>query len=60
MLNDNVHCRVTRKYNSSVHRGCNIKVNLNHKISAVFHKLKNYDSYLIMRELGKFNFKINV
>ena len=25
----------------------------------LFHKLKNYDSRLIMQELGKFNSKIN-
>ena len=33
---------------------------LNHKIPVVFHNLKNYDSHLIMQELGKFNLKINV
>ena len=26
----------------------------------MFYKLKNYGSHLIMQELGKFNFKINV
>ena len=26
----------------------------------VFHNLKNYDSHLNMREVSKFNFKINV
>ena len=26
----------------------------------MFHNLKNYDSHLIMQELGKFNLKINV
>ena len=33
---------------------------LNHEIPVVFHKLKNYDSRLIIEELGKFNFKINI
>ena len=33
---------------------------LNYKIPIVFHNLKNYDSHLIMKELGKFSFKINV
>ena len=42
------------------HNGCNIKVTLNHKISAVFYNLKNYDSHIIMQSLGKFNFEINV
>ena len=35
-------------------------VKLNHKILIVFRKLKNYDLQLIMEELGKFDFKINV
>ena len=39
---------------------CNINLKLNHKIPVVFHNLKNYDSHLIMQELGKFNLKINV
>ena len=39
---------------------CNINVKLNHKIPVIFHNLKNYDSHLIMQELGKFNLKINV
>ena len=33
---------------------------LNHKISIIFHKLKKYDSHLIMQEQAKFNIKINV
>ena len=39
---------------------CNINIKLNHKIPVVFHNLKNYDSHLIMQELGKFNFEINI
>ena len=33
---------------------------LNDKVHDVFHGLKNYDSSLIMQELGKFNVEINV
>ena len=51
---------ITGKYTGSTHRHCNINDKLNHKIPAVFHKLQNYDSHLIMQELGKFNLKINV
>ena len=40
-------------------RSCNINAVLSHKTRIVFCKLKNYDSHLIMQELGKFNFKIN-
>ena len=53
-------CHITRKYRGSAHRDCNINAKLNHKIHVVFHNLKNYDSHLIMQELGKFNLKINV
>ena len=44
----------------SAHRDCNINVKLNHKIPIVFPNLRNYDSHLIMQELDRFNFKINV
>ena len=53
-------CHITGKYRGSAHRDCNINVKLNYKSPAVFHNLKNYDSHLIMQELGKFNLKIIV
>ena len=54
------HCHIIGKCRSSSHRDYNIKVQLNQKIPIVFRNLNNYDSHLIMQELGKFNFKINV
>ena len=54
------HCHITGKYRGSAHRDCNINLKLNHKIAIVFHNLKNYDSHLIMQDLGKFNLKISV
>ena len=54
------HCHITGKYRGSAHRVCNINLKLNHKILIVFHNLKNYDSHLIMQELGKFSLKVNV
>ena len=54
------HCHITGKYRDSAQRDSNINVKLNHKISTVCSNLKNYASHLIMQELGKFNFKINV
>ena len=54
------HCRITGKYRGSAHGDCSINVKLNHKIPAIFPNLKNYDSHLIMQELGKFSLKINV
>ena len=54
------HCHIIGKYRGPVRRDCNIKVKLNHKIHIVFHNLKNYGLHLIIQELGRFNFKINV
>ena len=54
------HCHITGKYKGSAHRDYNINLKSNQKIPVVFHNIKNYDSYLIMQELGKFNIKINV
>ena len=51
------YCHITGRYRDSAHRGCNINLKLNHKIPVVFHNLKNYNSHLIMQELGKFNLK---
>ena len=48
------------KYTGSSHRDGNINLELNHKTPVVFHNLKNYDSNLIVQELGKLNLKINV
>ena len=58
------HCHITEKckgsLNVNAHRDCNINVELNHKIPVVSHNLQNYDSHLIMLELGNFNLEINV
>ena len=54
------HCHITGKYRGSALRDCNINVKSNHKNPVVFYKLENYDSHLIMQELGKINLKINV
>ena len=53
------HCHMTRKYRGSPRRDCNVNVKLNHKVPLVFCNLKNYDSHLIMQELGKSNFKLD-
>ena len=53
------HCHITGKYRGSAHRDCNIDLKLNQKIPILFHKLKNYDSHLILQELGKFSLQIS-
>ena len=37
-----------------------MNVSLNYKTPIVFHNLKNYDAHLILQELDKLDFKINV
>ena len=54
------HCHVTGKYRGAAHRNCSINISLNYKIPIMFHNLKDYDTHLIMQELGKFDLKINV
>ena len=54
------HCHITGECRCSTHIYSNINLKLNHKIFLVFHNLKSYDSHLIMEEIGKINFKINV
>ena len=58
MLRDN--CHVTGKYRGSAHKDCNVNVKLSYKIPAPFQNPKNYDWHLVMPELGKFNFQMNV
>ena len=44
-------CHITRRYRGSVYRDCNINIKLNHKITIVFHNLKNYDSHVKTRQI---------
>ena len=53
------HCHITGKDRGFEHRDYNSNVILNHKFPIPFNNLKNYDSCLIIQELGKFNFKCN-
>ena len=57
MLN---HFHIPGKYRGSAHKDCDINLKLNQKIPVVFHNLKYYNYYLIIRELGKFSLEINV
>ena len=54
------HCHISGRYRGSAHRHFNINLQLNNKISIVFRNMKNYNSRLIMQNLGKFNLKLNV
>ena len=54
------HCHVTGKYRGSAHTDCNLSYRLTNKIYVIFHKLRGYDSHLIMEEIGIFNKDISV
>ena len=54
------HCHITGKYRGAAHWSCNINLKISKKVSVISHNLKGYDSYLIFKELSKFNCKINV
>ena len=54
------HCHISGRYRGSAHRHFNINLQLNNKISIAFRNMKNYNSRLIMQNLGKFNLKLNV
>ena len=53
-------CHITGKYRGFAHKDFNIKLKLNYEIPVLFRNLKKFDSHLIMQELGKFDFEINV
>ena len=50
-------CDIFGKYRGATNIDFNINVSLNYEIPIMFH---NYGGHLIMQELGKFDFKINV
>ena len=54
------HFHITGKYRSAAHRSCNINLKVSKKLVVIFHNLKGYDSYLIIKELNKFNSSLSV
>ena len=53
-------CHITGKYIGSAHRSCNIKFKLTKKVPVIFHNLRGYYRHLIIKEIGKFDAKVNV
>ena len=59
---DNVRdrCHVTGKYRGAAHWSCNINLKMSKNIPVIFHDLKGCDSHLIIKEVNKFDVKVNV
>ena len=54
------HCHITGKYRENCHWSCNINLKVSKKLAAILHNLRGYDSYLIFKELSKFNCNVSV
>ena len=53
------HRHITGKYRGSAHWSCNIKLKLTKRFPVIFHNLRGCDSHLIIKEIGKFDVKVN-
>ena len=51
------HYNIAEKHTGSANRDRNKNLKLNHKTSVAFNNLKNYDSHVIMQEIGTFILK---
>ena len=51
---------MTKKYRGFAHWNCNINLKLTKTVPVIFHNLRVYDSHLIMKEIDKFDVKVNV
>ena len=54
------HCRISGKCQGAAHFSCNANLKLSKKIPVIFHNLRGYDSHLIIKEVSKFDVKVNV
>ena len=54
------HCRMAEKYRGAAHGSCTVNLKLTKKIPVIFHNLRSYESHLIIKEISKFDVKVNV
>ena len=45
------HCHLTEKYRGATHTNCNLNYKFTKHIPVVFHNLKNYDAYLLIKAM---------
>ena len=54
------HCHITGKYRGAAHWSCNVNLKLSKKIPIIFCNIRGYDSHLIIKEVSKFDLKVDV
>ena len=54
------HCHVLGNYRGAACNMCNLGIKMTKTTLVIFYNLKEYDSHLLLLELGKFNKKISV
>ena len=54
------HCQVSGKYGGTAHWSYDVNFKMTKKVPVIFHNLEEYDTYLIFKELSKFNVRISV
>ena len=54
------HDHVTGKYRGTAHSSGNISLKLTKNVSVIFRNLRGYDSFLIMKEINRFDVEISV
>ena len=50
---------MTGKSGDSAHWDCNINLKLTKRMPVIFHNLRGYDSYLIIKEISKLDVKVS-
>ena len=54
------HCHITGRYRGAAHNTCNLGFKNPSFVPVLLHNLSGYDGHFIVRELGKFEGRINV
>ena len=54
------HCHIIAKYRGAAHFSCNANLKFSKKVPVIFHSLRDYDSHLVIKEVGKCDVKVSV
>ena len=54
------HCHIRGEYRGAARWSCNVNLKLSKENPVIFHNLRGYGSHLTIKEISKFNVKVNV